>query len=53
MRMLTLNWKSFAAGVMTSISVAVDALCSCLGPGRANETLPMSTLWTTVLARRT
>lgn len=40
---LTRNSKSLAVGVMTVISCAVEALCSALGPGDANDTLPTRT----------
>lgn len=45
----TLNWKFCALGDMTVISWAVEALWSALAPGLAKETLPTSTLCTTVL----
>ena len=48
-RKRTRNSRLAALSVMTVISCAVDALCSAL-PGLAKETLPTSTLCTTVLS---
>jgi hypothetical protein len=45
----TRNSKSCAPFAMTVISWAVEALCMAFAPGLANDTLPTSTLCTTVL----